>query len=60
MSADSHIMTDEEIKEYLDESLDRVFLKEFGKTFHMKKDGKDSLMQIEHDFPSLFGGEGKA
>ena len=54
MSNGYHIMTDEEANEYIE----RALLRQLGKAF--REDGKDSVAQIEHDFPSLFGGEGKA
>jgi hypothetical protein len=45
------LMPDEELRELVD----RAFLKHTGKTW--RTDGKDSLMQIEHDYPSIFGGQ---
>jgi|CXWL01.1.fsa_nt_gi hypothetical protein len=54
MSNEPRILTDEETEELVD----RAFIKAHGKTY--RPDGKDSLAQIEHDFPSIFGGNKKA
>ncbi|MDP1948720.1 MAG: hypothetical protein Q8L77_14605 [Nitrospirota bacterium] len=57
MSDEPRILSDKEQEELVD----RAFIKVFGKTF--RPDGQeapDSLAQIEHDFPSLFGGSEKA
>lgn len=63
-------MSEEEKQAYLaeitpgiEEAADRVFLKQFGKTYRhaattpTEKNGHrpDSLAQIKQDFPSLFG-----
>lgn len=39
------------------QALDQACLKKFGKTY--RSDEPDSLPQIEHDFPWLFGGSKK-
>lgn len=48
------MMTDEEARE----AVDRACIKLFGKSY--RPDDQDSLAQIEHDFPSIFGGNEKA
>lgn len=54
MSDETRMLSDKEAEELVD----RAFIKAHGKTY--RPDGKDSLAQIEHDFPSLFGGSEKA
>lgn len=53
MSEGPRILNDQETEELVD----RAFIKATGKTW--RPEDKDTLAQIEHDFPSVFGGEGK-
>lgn len=55
MSDEPRILSDKETEELID----RAFIKIHGKTY--RSDGKeapDSLAQIEHDFPDVFGTKG--
>lgn len=53
MSNEPYLMTDEQARE----AVDRACIKLFGKSY--RADGRDSLAQIEHDFPDVFGTKGQ-